>query len=77
MAKDTILYVCPYCIKGRFTASDGWDGATRHIRENHSPGDTRHGHRVGNRGRNRNKSRLDPVDPLEEKTGEDEVEEEE
>ena len=35
---DTILYICPYCVKGRFTAEDGWDGAVRHIRENHKSG---------------------------------------
>jgi hypothetical protein len=32
---STILYKCPYCVGGRFTAEDGWDGAVRHIRENH------------------------------------------
>jgi hypothetical protein len=32
----TILYKCPYCVKGRFTAADGWDGAVRHIRDNHT-----------------------------------------
>jgi hypothetical protein len=30
-----ILYVCPYCTKGRFTEDDGWDGAVRHIKEKH------------------------------------------
>jgi len=34
--KDTILYKCPYCVAGRFTAADGWDGAVRHIREKHT-----------------------------------------
>ena len=32
----TILYKCPYCVKGRFTAADGWGGALKHIREIHS-----------------------------------------
>lgn len=34
--KDTILYKCPYCVAGRFTAADGWAGAVRHIKENHT-----------------------------------------
>lgn len=34
----TVLYVCPYCNKGRFTADDGWEGAKRHIREVHQDG---------------------------------------
>lgn len=33
-----ILYVCPYCKKGRFTAEDGFEGAKRHIREKHPYG---------------------------------------
>ena len=33
--ENTILYKCPYCVSGRFTAADGWDGAKRHIKENH------------------------------------------
>ena len=34
--KLPILYKCPYCVSGRFTAEDGWDGAVRHIKEKHS-----------------------------------------
>jgi hypothetical protein len=30
-----ILYKCPYCKEGRFTAEDGWEGAVRHIEEKH------------------------------------------
>ena len=33
---STILYKCPYCVGGRFTAEDGWDGAIRHIKDNHT-----------------------------------------
>lgn len=33
--KGTILYKCPYCTSGRFTAEDGWEGAVRHIKEKH------------------------------------------
>ena len=33
-----ILYKCPYCVRGRFTAADGWAGAVRHIREEHQNG---------------------------------------
>lgn len=33
---STILYICPYCKKGRFTAKDGWDGAVKHIKETHN-----------------------------------------
>ena len=32
----TNLYICPYCKKGRFTAKDGWNGAVKHIKENHN-----------------------------------------
>ena len=35
-AKSPILYKCPYCVAGRFTAEDGWAGAKLHIKENHS-----------------------------------------
>ena len=33
--EGTILYKCPYCTTGRFTAEDGWEGACRHIKEKH------------------------------------------
>jgi hypothetical protein len=33
-----VLYICPYCVKGRFTADDGFEGAVKHIRENHQDG---------------------------------------
>lgn len=42
-----ILYKCPYCVRGRFTAADGWAGAVKHIKENHN-GRGRNG---GGRGR--------------------------
>lgn len=34
--KSPILYKCPYCVAGRFTAEDGWAGAVRHIKERHT-----------------------------------------
>ena len=34
--KKQILYVCPYCKRGRFTGDDGWDGAVRHIKLKHN-----------------------------------------
>jgi hypothetical protein len=34
-AKLPILYICPYCRSGRFTAEDGWDVAVKHIRDKH------------------------------------------
>jgi hypothetical protein len=37
--KSTILYKCPYCVAGRFTAEDGWDGAVAHIRQKHTRGE--------------------------------------
>ena len=33
-----VLYVCPYCVKGRFTGDDGWNEAIRHIKEKHQDG---------------------------------------
>jgi hypothetical protein len=37
-----ILYICPYCTKGRFTADDGFEGAEKHIRERHGGGSYKH-----------------------------------
>jgi hypothetical protein len=51
-SKDTILYKCPYCVGGRFTAEDGWAVAVRHIKENH----TRTGKRKKVKGRRKRKS---------------------
>jgi hypothetical protein len=40
-ATKPILYVCPYCKRGRFTEDDGYDGAVKHIKENHAQGGTK------------------------------------
>jgi len=34
--KEPVLYKCPYCAKGRFTASDGWKVACEHVRSHQS-----------------------------------------
>lgn len=37
MSEKPVLYKCPYCTKGRFTADDGWDVAVAHVKS-HSRG---------------------------------------
>lgn len=60
--EDPVLYVCPYCVKGRFTAKDGWATAVKHIREKHQDGK-----RVSlRRGRRPSHCRLDDESLLEE-----------
>lgn len=31
-----VLYKCPYCVSGRFTAKDGWNAAVQHIKQQHT-----------------------------------------
>ena len=58
-----VLYVCPYCVKGRFTQADGWEAAVKHIRENHNRGGQQRGSR---RGRRPSHPDLEDLDLLEE-----------
>ena len=47
----TILYKCPYCVAGRFTAEDGWGGAVRHIKT----------HTEGSKKKSRERRKRDPL----------------